>query len=94
MAVQVKFDAYPYQEYGIISGKVTSVSPDAEVDEQLGGVYKTEITLERNYVIENGEKIYFKPGQTANADIIIRDRRIADLFLDPIRQLKEGGINF
>ncbi|MEB3826406.1 HlyD family efflux transporter periplasmic adaptor subunit [Phormidium sp. CCY1219] len=94
MEVQVKFDAYPYQEYGIISGKVTSVSPDAEVDEKLGMVYKTEITLERNYVIENGEKIYFKPGQTANADIIIRDRRIADLFLDPIRQLKEGGINF
>jgi hemolysin D len=60
----------------------------------LGDVYKVEIALERNHVIENQKPIYFKPGQTANADIIIKKRRIVDLFLDPIRQLKEDGLNF
>ncbi|MEB3831062.1 HlyD family efflux transporter periplasmic adaptor subunit [Phormidium sp. CCY1219] len=94
MEVQVKFDAYPYQEYGIVSGKVTSISPDTKANDRLGEVYKVEVTLDRNYVMDNGKKIYFKPGQTAQADIVIRKRRIADLFLDPIRQLKEGGINF
>ena len=94
MSVQLKFDAYPYQDYGVVSGKVTSVSPDTEQDEQMGDVYQVEIALERNYVTENGEKISFKPGQTANADIIIRRRRIADILLDPIRKMKEEGINF
>lgn len=94
MPVQLKFDAYPYQDYGVVSGKVSAVSPDTEKDEQMGDVYQVEITLERNYVTENGEKIGFKPGQTASADIIIRSRRIADIFLEPIRQLKEEGINF
>ncbi|NEQ40705.1 MAG: HlyD family efflux transporter periplasmic adaptor subunit [Okeania sp. SIO3I5] len=94
MSVQLKFDAYPYQDYGVISGTVASVSPDTEQDEQMGDVYQVEITLERNYVTENGETISFKPGQTANADIIIRRRRVADILLDPIRKMKEEGINF
>ncbi|MGD1806644.1 HlyD family efflux transporter periplasmic adaptor subunit [Dapis sp. BLCC M126] len=94
MPVQLKFDAYPYQDYGLISGKVSSVSPDTQQDEQMGDVYQVEITLERNYVTENSQKISFKPGQTASADIIIRRRRIADILLDPIRQMKAEGINF
>ncbi len=94
MPVQLKFDAYPYQDYGLISGKVSSLSPDTDRDEQMGDVYQVEITLERNYVQENGEKISFKPGQTASADIIIRRRRIVDVLLDPIRQMKAEGINF
>jgi hemolysin D len=94
MPVQVKFDAYPYQEYGLISGEVTAISPDTKPNEQLGEVYRIEIKLDRNYVTEKQEKIYFKPGQTASADIIIRRRRILDIMLDPIRQLKEGGANF
>lgn len=94
MPVQVKFDSYPYQEYGLISGKITSISPDTKPNEQLGKAYQVEISLEKNYVTQNTEKIYFKPGQTASAEMIIRHRRIIDIILDPIRQLKEGGVAF
>lgn len=93
MPVQVKLDAYPYQDYGIVSGKVTSISPDAKPDEKLGKVYRLKVTLDRNYVTTNNRPVYFKAGQTANADIIIRRRRLADMLLDPIRQLQKGGIN-
>lgn len=93
MPVQVKFDAYPYQDYGVVPGKVKSVSPDTKPDERLGAVYQVEIELERNYVTSNHQNINFKPGQTATADIIIRRRRIADLLLDPFKQLQKGGIN-
>lgn len=93
MPVQVKLDAYPYQDYGIISGKVTSVSPDAKPDQQAGPVYRVEVALDRNYVRANHQTIQFKAGQTASADITIRQRRIADILLDPIRQLQKGGLN-
>ncbi|NES21883.1 MAG: HlyD family efflux transporter periplasmic adaptor subunit [Symploca sp. SIO3E6] len=93
MPVQVKFDAYPYQEYGIVSGKVTSVSADAKADQQLGSVYKVEVGLEQNYVEGKGQTIPFKAGQTANADIIIRRRRIVDILLEPFQQLQKGGIS-
>ncbi len=91
MPAQIKFDAYPYQDYGIVSGKVTSVSSDAK-EQQLGTVYQLEVTLDRSHITANDQTIQFKAGQTASADIIIRRRRIADILLDPIRQLQKDGI--
>jgi HlyD family secretion protein len=93
MPVKVKLDAYPYQDYGIVQGQVTSISPDAKPDEKLGEVYEVKVTLERNYVRDERQRISFKAGQTATADIIIRRRRIADVFLEPIRQLQKGGLD-
>ncbi|AOY78573.1 HlyD family efflux transporter periplasmic adaptor subunit [Moorena producens JHB] len=93
MPVQIKLDAYPYQEYGIIKGKVTSLSADAKTDQQFGSVYEVEVSLNRDYVTEDDQMIRFKAGQTAKADIIIRRRRIVDFLLDPIRQLQKGGVN-
>ncbi|MEM1239219.1 MAG: HlyD family type I secretion periplasmic adaptor subunit [Cyanobacteria bacterium P01_H01_bin.26] len=93
MVVQMKFDAFPYQEYGIVPGRVTSISPDAKQDKQMGAVYNVEIALERDYVIHEDESIAFKAGQTANAEIIIRKRRIVDFLLAPIRQLKKSPLN-
>ena len=93
MPAQVKFDAYSYQDYGVIPGKVISVSADAKFDEKLGEVYQVEIELERNYVVDDAEKIAFKPGQTATADIVVRRRRIIDLLLDPIKKIERDGID-
>jgi len=93
MPVKIKLDAYPYQDYGIVSGKVRSISPDAKPDQQLGAVYRVEVELERNSVTANNQKIPFKAGQTATADIIIRRRRIIDVLLDPIKQMQKGGID-
>lgn len=93
MSVQVKLDAYPYQDFGSVTGKVISVSPDSKPDEKLGAVYRVKVALERNYVTESNQMIYFKAGQTATADIIIRRRSIADILLKPIKELQKGGIN-
>lgn len=93
MAVKLKFDAYPYQDYGVIAGTVTSISPDAKTDPQQGAIYKVEVTLESDRVTGDRQTIPFKAGQTATADIIIRRRRIADVLLDPIKKLQTGGIN-
>lgn len=90
---KVKFDAYPYQDYGLITGKVISISPDSKPDEKLGAVYRVGIALDRNYVKTHHQIVQFKAGQTASAEIVIRRRRIADMLLDPIKQLQKGGIN-
>ncbi|HEY9769933.1 MAG TPA: HlyD family efflux transporter periplasmic adaptor subunit [Coleofasciculaceae cyanobacterium] len=62
MPAQVKFDAYSYQHYGVIPGKVISVSADTTTDEKLGAVYRLKIELKRNYVTNDIKKILFKPG--------------------------------
>lgn len=93
MTAQVKFDAYSYQDYGVIPGKVISVSSDTKTDDKMGAVYRVEIELERDYVTEDSQKILFKPGQTATADIVIRQQRIIDVLLDPIKKLEQDGID-
>ncbi|WP_088891574.1 HlyD family type I secretion periplasmic adaptor subunit [Leptolyngbya ohadii] len=89
---QVKFDAYPYQDYGIVAGKVTAVSPDVKVDDRMGAVYRVEITLDRTVVTKDRETVRLRAGQTATADIVIRQRRIAEVLLDPIRKLQESDL--
>jgi len=93
MPVNLKLDAFPYQDYGTISGKVSTISSDSKSDEQAGAVYRVEVSLDRNYVIHNQQKVFFKAGQTANAEIVTRQRRIADILLDPIRKLQQDRLS-
>jgi hemolysin D len=93
MTAQVKFDAYSYQDYGVIPGKVINISANTKTDDNLGEVYKVQIELERNYITDDLKKILFKPGQTASADIVIRHRRIIDLLLEPVKKMQKDGIN-
>jgi hemolysin D len=90
LPVQVKLDAYPFQEYGIVEAKVLTISPDAKSDQQLGPVYRVEVQLERHHIIKDQQKISFKSGQTATAEIVTRQRRIADLLFEPIQKMQSG----
>ncbi|MCU0569792.1 MAG: HlyD family type I secretion periplasmic adaptor subunit [Oculatellaceae cyanobacterium Prado106] len=92
MQVQVKLDAFPYQDYGTILGKVTAIAPDAQSHEKFGLVYPIEITLDRTTMRDQQQSIRLKAGQTAQADIITRQRRILDILLDPIRKIQQDGI--
>jgi HlyD family secretion protein len=92
MPAQIKLDAYPYQDYGMILGTITSISTDAKSDEQLGAVYEIEVELQRNYITEGQRQIPFKAGQSATVDIVICRRRIIDVWLEPIRKLQQDGI--
>ncbi len=93
MPVQVKLDAYSYQDFGTIPGKILSISADAKPDETLGLVYQVEVELEQDYIVQEQKSIPFKPGQTATAEIILRRRRLLDIFLDPIKQIQKDGID-
>ncbi|MGD1910486.1 MAG: HlyD family efflux transporter periplasmic adaptor subunit [Rivularia sp. (in: cyanobacteria)] len=95
MPVKVKFDAYPFQEYGILPGKVTWISPDSKVESSTTPAletYELRIALEKPY-IENGDRrIPLTAGQTASAEVIIRQRRAIDFLLDPFKKLQKGGL--
>jgi hemolysin D len=102
LPVKVKFDAYPFQDYDIVPGRLSWISPDSRVSSDTSNsqgspqpvqeFYEVEIELERDYVQNHERKVILTPGQTATADVVIRQRRIADIFLAPFRSLRKGGV--
>lgn len=105
LPVKLKFDAYPFQDYGIVPGKLTWISPDSRspssnstgesaqaASNQPGEFYEVEVTLERNYIESGNQRIELTPGHTATAEVVIRQRRLGDIFLQPFKSLQKGGI--
>ena len=95
MPVKMKFDAYPFQDYGVVEGKVTDISPTSKVTESDQGnvaTYELKIEFDRNCIPTPKECIALRPGDTATAEVIIRQRRIVDLILDPFKKLQQGGL--
>jgi hemolysin D len=90
LPVQLKFNAFPYQRYGTISGVLQYISPATKPSAQSKQpVYEGRITLERDHY-NVGEITYpLRYGMTANAEIVVRKRRLIDVALDPFRQI--GG---
>ncbi len=95
MPVKLKFDAYPFQDYGIISGELIKISPNTvEVDTPNGktAAYNLEISLKQNCVPSHDKCIPLRPGDTATAEVIVRQRRIIDFLIDPFKKLQKGGV--
>jgi hemolysin D len=91
MTVRMKFNAFPYQRYGTVSGKVLFIAPDATVDEQLGSGYRVEVALNQSTI--GGQKTSLKAGQTATAEVVTRQRRIIDILFEPLKQLQKSGLS-
>jgi hemolysin D len=92
--VKLKFDEFPFQDYEVIPGKLTMVSPDSRVVQTAQGVnatvYEVEVELDRSCIQSEGKCQPFKAGQPATADVVIRQRRVIDLLLDPFQKLQKG----
>jgi HlyD family secretion protein len=95
MPVKIKFDAYPFQDYGVVPGRVDWVSPDSKVTQTNRGNtqnFELKISLDRPYIQSGNKRILLTPGQTATAEVIIRQRRVSDYILDPFKKLQTGGL--
>ncbi|NES81800.1 MAG: HlyD family efflux transporter periplasmic adaptor subunit [Moorea sp. SIO2B7] len=94
MAVKIKFDAYPFQDYGVIEGKLMEISPTTKLtDTEQGKVatYDLDIQLNQTCIPTSNNCIPLRPGDTATAEVIVRQRRLIDFILDPFKKLQKGG---
>jgi HlyD family secretion protein len=98
--VKIKFDAYPFQDYEIIPGRISWMAPDSKTPSSEAEnassdrpeVFEIEITLDRNYIKSADNRILLTPGQSATAEIIVRQRRLVDFVLEPFQKLQKGGL--
>ncbi len=93
LPVKLKFDAYPFQDYGVVPGHLRWISPDSKVVETAPGkveVFELEIVLDQTSIQTQDKQVALAPGQTATAEVIIRQRRIIDVVIDPFKKLQRG----
>jgi hemolysin D len=93
--VKLKFDEFPFESYDVVKGKLTWISPNSKLTPVAQGgtpiaSYDIEVKLGQNCVKYQSNCIPFKSGQPANAEVIIRNRRVIDFILDPFTKLKNG----
>lgn len=90
LVVKMKFNAFPYQRYGLINGTLEYISPATKPSaDSKQPVYEGRITLERDHYQVDDKTYPLRYGMTATAEVVVRERRLIDLALDPFRQI--GG---
>jgi membrane fusion protein len=91
----LRFDAFPYQRFGLYQGKVTQLSkavlmaqdPDSPVQIHEP-VYQVQIELNQQFIEAYGEQIPLQAGMLLSADIVLEQRSVLHWLLDPLLSLK------
>lgn len=73
--VQLRFDAYPYQEFGYLEGRLQYIS---KVPSDSGFLANIELT--HGLLTQYGNAIQYKNGLRASAMIVTRDTRLGQRF--------------
>ncbi len=89
MPVKMKFNAFPYQRYGFITGRLEFIAPNTVISpETKKPVYRGRVGLESYQFEAGGQTHALRYGMRARAEIVIERRRMIDLALAPFKQLK------
>lgn len=84
LTAKLKFDAFPYQDYGIVEGTVIDISPDAQVSKESGSLYKITIALTGS----SKRELPLRTGLVVTAEIITERRSVLSFLFEPVRKLK------
>ena len=81
-SVNVKFDNYPYMEFGMVRGKVKSVSLVPE-----DNFYMVEVEFPNGLVTNYDRSLQMQNQLTGQAEIITEDLRLIQRFFNPLKAL-------
>jgi hemolysin D len=81
---EVKVETFPYTRYGVLHGRVASVSSDAINDDKRGLVYSTRVRLDRKTIEIDGRTVPLSAGMSVSAEVKIGTRRVIDFVLSPL----------
>jgi multidrug efflux pump subunit AcrA (membrane-fusion protein) len=82
--VKVKLLKYPETEYGVLNGKIESISPIPDIGKSF---YLVEVPLDSSLTTTYNIKLPFKNEMSGTADIITEDLRLLDRFFYQLRKV-------
>lgn len=91
-AVRLRYDAFPHQKFGVAEGRIRSVSKTTFAPLQAApgatsteAVFRVIADLDAQSVSAYGAELPLQPGMTLSADLVLENRRLWAVLLDPIR---------
>jgi len=87
LPAKLKFEAFPFQDYGVVEGTVIDVSPDATNKDSVN-YYKVTIAPNKTWISTGGKDVMLRPGLSVSAEIITDRRTVVSLLLEPVRRFK------
>jgi hemolysin D len=100
--VQIKVAAFPFEQYGVIPGRVVQISPDAAPSGATGAtgsapagglVYRVRVQAERTTLAVHGKPVSMRPGMVVQADIQTGRRTILSFLIDPFKRNLDEGLS-
>ncbi|MBI5142954.1 MAG: HlyD family type I secretion periplasmic adaptor subunit [Nitrospirae bacterium] len=89
---EIKIESFPFTKYGIVPGRVVSLSRDAVPVDKRGFLYAARITMGKTTISADGKPVNLAPGMNVSAEIKTGNRRLMEYFLAPMLQgLKESA---
>lgn len=88
LPAKLKFDALPFQDYGIVDGTVIAVSPDAVTDKDHNSYYKVTIAPSKTHIAAKEKGVTLRPGLSVRAEIVTEQRTILSLLFEPARRFE------
>ena len=81
-------EAFPYQRYGTVTGRLDWLSPSA-ISSAKGDEFVAYASLDRNTVDVNGHPHPLQAGMKGEAHVIVGSRTLIEYAFEPLRQLRE-----
>lgn len=94
--LDIRYDAFPYQKFGLYTGQITHVSKTLLLPNELLNapvaiqepVYRVTALLAQPNVNAYGKEFPLKPGMTLSADVRLSERTLVQWLLEPIYSLQ------
>lgn len=86
MSVKVRVDAYPYNEFGELSGTVSSIGSDVLEPDTQFNYYRFPVTikLDSTTLRSKGRSLPLLSGMSASVNIVLRKRPVISIFTEQI----------
>jgi membrane fusion protein, adhesin transport system len=86
---RIEITAYRSAVYGTLDGEVTSISPDAVVNEETGESFYTVEVRTAAALVHEGKKLDIGPGMVANVSLLGDKRSVLSYLFSPLTRLSE-----
>ncbi|MCG9694631.1 HlyD family efflux transporter periplasmic adaptor subunit [Vibrio sp. Isolate22] len=97
--VRLRFDAFPYEKFGVQTGMITSVSKSSVAPEMIAnrrliknneveGLYQIKVELSKPTITVYGREESLVSGMTVSGDIELDTRKIYEWILEPLYTIK------